>query len=286
MLCRQLHAFGHHQQAHGMSQLNDGFNKLRALAVFAQRFNKGLVNFQSMHRQIVQIGQGRIACPEIIQGQQQAARPQTPQFFNVFGHFFNQNAFRDFQFQLLDADASLGNAFVHELYKTIFHQLACRNIDSYSQVALPIRRQASGKHASFFKDPTANRHNPTALLCKGDKHIRRNQALFGVHPAQQRFKADYSAITDSNLLLIKQAQFANFQGLPQPGSQPNLLIRLGQQRPFVKTPAIAPGALGRIHGQIPFAQQFFHILAVFRIQDNAHAGGKAQFACAHFIIAI
>ena len=100
--------------------MNDGFNKLRPLAVFAQCLNESLVNFQGMHRQIIQIGQGRIACPEIIQGQQQAARPQTPQFFNVFGHFFNQNAFRDFQFQLLDADASLGNAFVHELYKAGF----------------------------------------------------------------------------------------------------------------------------------------------------------------------
>ena len=96
----------------------------------------------------------------------------------------NQNAFGQFQFQLVGADAGALNGVADDIEEVFLAELPGRQVDGDALQLQPLLLPARQLPAGLFQHPLANRDDQAGVFNNGNKQPRRNGAFVRVMPAQ------------------------------------------------------------------------------------------------------
>ena len=185
MLGLSFHAFSHHFQSHAVGQGNDGARN-GGIGPVGQHFrHKAPVDLQLVQRQALEQGQRRVAGAEVIERQRHAQGLEGAHLGQRDFHAVSQQAFGQFKFEPLRADAGalyLGHHPVDEIGVT---ELAHADIHRHAQAGgrRPLR-PGRELFTGGSQRPLAERKNQAGFLGHRDEVSRRDQSTHGMLPAQ------------------------------------------------------------------------------------------------------
>jgi len=265
-----LHPFGHHQQPELVRQFERGLHDGGVAAVAGHLGDEALVDFERLHRQLLEVGQGRITGAVVVDRQFEPQRGQLLQRGQGPRRVLHQGAFGDLEADLAAIDAVAPQAGRHALGKGGVEQVAGRDVDRYrarKTQMLPLRASLRGG----FNDPSREFGDETGLLGKRNEARRGDQALGGVLPAQQRFGRQSPCVLQRQLGLQVQAQLAAHHAVAH-GTEQRQIGHLAAVVLRHKAQHASGAALGLAHGHFGVVDQGVGVAAVARAFGQTGAG--------------
>lgn len=105
LLGRGFHAFGDDGELHAVAQGDDGAHDGGIVGVVGQAADEGLVDFQEVQGQALEITQGRVASAKVVDGQLYAQALEFMQHFQGFFGLAHDEVFGDLQLQAVRLQA-------------------------------------------------------------------------------------------------------------------------------------------------------------------------------------
>ncbi len=204
-----FNALGDDVHAQGVTEGDHGCRNCPVVLVVLQIAHEGLVDLQAVDGEAFEVGKAGIAGAKVIHGDPDATCLELAQYIEDVLHVIGQQAFGDFDFQLMALHAVKGEGLVDDADKIATSELPCGNIDADAQ-----RRQAIGLPgfdlaAGFANDPVADGFDQATLFRHGDELSGGDEAHFRLRPANQRFGADWNGTVDQKLGLIEEDELAH-----------------------------------------------------------------------------
>src|SRR5258706_694623 len=124
-----FHAFCNHAQIHAVAELDHGARNGRIVRVGADVAHEGLVYFQPVHREALQIAQARIPGAEIVDAQAHAEFLQRVQCLDELLCILHHQALGELELQALRRQSSIGQCPRHGFHQIAPFELARGDID-------------------------------------------------------------------------------------------------------------------------------------------------------------
>ena len=116
-------------------QTNDPFNDGQIAEIPEHVADEALVNLEYAGREPSQIGQRRIACTEVVEGEADTERLTLIDQLGYLGHSFERSGFYDLQFQSVRLDFGISGQLVAQLRKEIvLLEVVGRDVDTDDEV--------------------------------------------------------------------------------------------------------------------------------------------------------
>nr|WP_056395588.1 hypothetical protein [Massilia sp. Root418] len=274
-----LHALGHHGELEVLRQRDHRADDGAALA--RQRLQEAAVDLELVDGEGLQIGQRRVAGAEIVDRQAHAQRARVAHELHRRLHVFHQHALGQLQFQQRGRQAAGAQRAHHFVQEAALAQLARRHVHRHADRLLAMALPGHRVGARAFQHPAAQRHDQAAVFRHRNEFGRRNKAMLGVVPAQQRLGPHHGFGGAVELRLVVHGQLAAAERAAQVAFQRGAALGLHRHGRLELGQAVAAGMLGVVQRGVGIAYQFAHAEAIVREQAHAHAGGGKQLAAAH-----
>src|SRR5829696_5719787 len=153
-----LDALGDHPQAEEVGDAEDGVGQGRLLGPIQQAVHERLGQLEDVDGEVAEIGQGRVAGAEVVDGQVDAEGPQAAEALQHGLLVGGQDTLGDLQHQLVGVEAGGVQGAGHVLEQVGLLELAHRQVDAEERVglegeaALPV----AGGLAGGVQDPAAD----------------------------------------------------------------------------------------------------------------------------------
>ena len=178
--------------------------------------DEGLVDLEDVEGKALQIGQAGIAGAEVVDGEGDAHGLELVQRARRLLDVLHDERLGDFQFQVARRQAGFVQGGGDDLRQVGQAELARREVDRHAQVGVDGFHPLLGLAAGLQQHPFADRHDQAGFLGDGDELGRRDQAEFGMVPAQQRLEAaDGAAAAEVDLRLVVQDELVALQRAAQ-----------------------------------------------------------------------
>jgi hypothetical protein len=152
-----------------------------------QAVHERLGQLQRVDGQALEVGQGGVAGPEVVDGQVDAEGPEAAEALQHGLLVGGEDALGDLQHQLVRVQAGGVEGAGHILEQVGLLELADRQLDAQERMGL--EREAAlpvaGGLAGGVQHPAADGHDQAGVLGQGDELARHDQAPLGVVPADQ-----------------------------------------------------------------------------------------------------
>ena len=276
-----LDALGQRREPEVLRHGDDRAHDAVVAAVLEHVAHEGAVDLQRVHREALEIRQGRIARAEVVDGEREACFHQ--RLHDVHG---TARVAHHARFGELDLEARRGQCRTLDdrqrpLGKVLFVDLVRGDVDGDAgRQGQPSVAPCTQLAAGLGQHPFAQAHHHAAFLDDGQEVCRRHPAPVGIVPAQQRFDAGERAVGQRNLGLVVQLQAAVVQCLAEALHQLEVAAQALAHLRAVEAVAAA-GALGAVHGDVGMLDQVLHAGGVVRIDRDADAGAKREIDAAH-----
>ena len=231
--------------------------------------HEGLVDLHAVERETFQIGQRRIAGAEIVHRQMEALVLQFIEYFFRVLLIAHHGAFRDFQFQRIDAQAGFADGVGDELDQSLVRHLSRGNVDRDPQVRQAALLPGAILHTGRLRDPAAHWHDQAGFLRDGDEISGRHESELRAYPAYQSLQTGDPTGRDIDLRLIVQHEFAIVQRIAQVRFEFQPLHRMRVQLLGIELKRAPAFFLGAIHRDVRILQQRLSIASVRRIGTDA-----------------
>jgi hypothetical protein len=119
--------------------------------------------------------------------------------------------------------------------------------------------------ARLLKHPLAERYDEPRLFCDRYEYFRGLWLFLGVLPAQQGLHASDTSGGELDLRLVMKRETVFGEGLAQALLKGLTVTRGAIQGLLEQRPAIAPLALGLVHGKVGMAQQRLRVALIERV---------------------
>src|SRR6266852_806290 len=183
----------------------------------------------------------------------------------------HHHAFGDFELEDVGVRPGGLEDFRELGYELLLAELACRKVDSDRHPRQAGGLPGFGAYAYLAQRPQADRNDHSRFFGEVDEFLRKQQALLGVLPAQQRFDPGDRAGRNVDLGLVVHAELAPLQAVPQAGLQRELLRRVRLQLGGKEAESVAAPFLGAVHGDVRSREQRLRVAAVGRISADPDA---------------
>ena len=269
----RLDALGDDLAAEGVGQADNAVDDGQVVRVFEHVMDEGAVDLQRLHGQLLEVGEGRIAGAEIVDGELHAKLAAFGDALRNLRQILQGGGFQNLDLQLPGRYRRVAGENLLQAGQEIL-PLQVVGVDVHADRQLQVVGQPAfhlaqrGLHDVFTQVALH-----AVLLEQGEEVVRREQAFFRMLPAQQRLSAENMPGPHVGLGLVKEHEFTV-------GQRPLQFILAGAQRAGLavaglaeELEAMATGLLGGIHRLVGMAEQGVGVEAVGRVQRDADAGG-------------
>src|SRR5690606_15751738 len=248
--------------------------------IFFQRqvINKGLVDFQFVDLQSLQVAERRIAGTEVINRHEHARIAKRPKPGER-----RLDVFHDRALGYLDTNHCWCNSMMLDCVENLADNILAPQVK---------RRQVNRNALKFYarimpdsclparlvKDPLINLDDTTGCFSDGNKDRRRHQSLSRAIPAHQRLDTRKTQARQIHQRLVQQMEFAIFQSLAHRRIQLEAQLRRLSKRRVITARSVTSLYLGIVHGDIGVTQQHISLDAVIRIKRRTDTYAKMQLA--------
>jgi len=213
--------------------------------------DQGLVNFQLVDRQPLQVGQCGVATAEVVDGK---AHSQVGQAGDRLQHAGVGNlAFAQLHLEVAGGQGIGPQQPGYRLRQLRVLEVAHRQIDRDGQLQ-PGQMPHPALPQGGIQHPVGQRFDQAGALGQRNEFVGRKQAVLGMLPAHQGLHAHLLAAGDRHLGLVEQQQLVALQALAQAAHQRQPLIGIVRDAAGLVHAVAAARALGLVHGQVGQAQ--------------------------------
>ena len=267
-----FHTFGDHPQPQTLRQRHNGAGDGRIVRVDQDVAHKGLVDFQLVQRQPLEVGQRRETGAEIVQREPHATIADLVHLGDCIFDAVEQHALGQLQFESLRIGATAVQAAQHQIDKLRRVELACADVHRQAQVGRGrVLRPQQQLCAGRLQHPLADAPDQAGFLGQRNELARGDDAALRMDPAQQAFGASDLAL-QIDLGLEIQLELLLLHGLTQLGLECGAFGHRRLHGRIEKAQRVAPGALGLVHGQVGLLEQVVNARLPFGEQCHADAG--------------
>ena len=269
----RFHPFGHHHHFQAVRHGDDGARDGGVFGVLRQAADKTLVDLQGAHVEALQVIHRRVTGAEVVDRHLHADRPQLLHGRHGGAGVVHQGAFGQFQLQQFRIEAAVVQRRQHDLAEVLVLELFGRQVHRHADGVAGAALPRPGLVAGGAQHPFADRHDQACVLGQRNELVGRDQTALGMAPAHQGFDGDDVAAAHVDLRLIQQIQLLVFQGAAQANFELDVAHDLHGQRRAVQPGVVLAAVLGVVHGGVGEFEQRIAVVAVFREQRDADAGG-------------
>ena len=239
------------------------------LALPSHAVHEAAVDLQRIEREGADVVQAGVAGTEIVD---RDAEPHLPQpVEGVGGTFgvFGKRRLGDLDLQLVRGNAGPLD-LRHQLRNEVLPAELARGEVHRNELSGPALRRLQ----RLFHDPVAEVVDQAALLGHRDEHTRRNHAMFGATPAEQRLERDHFQSAARKDRLVDERQFAVSHRLAEPGldlaAEADRLVHALIEHPD----QVPPCALRLVQRQVCTAHDVDRVALMIRVgHHEADRGG-------------
>ncbi len=189
-LLRSLYALGDGAQPETSGKVDDGVDEGAVLGIGWRAAQERPIDLENIHREPFQIGERRVAGPEVVDGQSDAQildGVQTPARARVV---FEQDALGDLQVQPGTLQAALLEGLSQREQEVSAAELARRDVYRYADLVVEGHLPVPATTAGLCEDPATDLVDQAGLLGQRDESVRRQGPVARPVPAQQRLAAE------------------------------------------------------------------------------------------------
>ena len=201
-----LDALGHGREPEVTGHVDDRAGEFLVLVVAVQLPDERTVHLQHGYRQLLEIGQRRVARAEIVDGDVETGTGQGVQLGHRQGHVLHQAGFGHLQLQVFGGNSAGADDIDQPAGEIRLHQLHRRDVDRQGEIVgnrlLPA--PASQGRERFKDHPAADAQDLATGLGDGHELPRGNPAVRRAFPAQQRLGANNVPGGQGHLGLVRQ----------------------------------------------------------------------------------
>ena len=183
-LVHGLHAFGRRGDVEAAAEAGDRAHDRHAVGALRQILDERAVDLDLVERKAAEIAQAGIAGAEIVHRNADAELAQLMQDREIGLGLRQEQRFGDFKLEPQRRQSGMRQRRDHRLDQIAAAELHRRQIDGDLDVRGPFRRLGAG----LAQHPFAERDDQSDILGDRNEVRRRDHALFGMPPAQQRFE--------------------------------------------------------------------------------------------------
>ncbi len=212
-------AFGDRLHAQFARHCRDRLHDGGIAAIGGQVLDEGVVDLQTVHRQVLQVGQGGVTGPEIVDDDLYAETAQITDEDGGALRIFDEGAFGQFQAQQLRRKVQVEHQSVQRGEKVVLVELQGGHIDGDRESGPGIDAQVDAVFQRTLDGPQTDFPDRAMLFGHGQELVGQQQSVCRVMPAQQRLVAGDGARADVDDRLIVQLDLAVFDGLRHFGQE-------------------------------------------------------------------
>ena len=214
-----------------MRQGDDGFDD-GAVRLTVETGHEHPVDLDRVERQVLEVRQGRVARPEVVEDDPDAHVAQAAQGPDPGLGLIHHDAFGDLELEHRRLEPGLGQDRLDLLDEVGLDELAGGDVHRHQQPR-PARPRippfpclATGR----LEDPSAERQDESCLLGQRDEGERGDEATVGMLPADERLEPDDAIRFEVDERLVVEAEFASLDRPPQVVLHVDPVHRLGGHR--------------------------------------------------------
>ena len=192
-----------------------------------------------------------------------------------------QQAFGQLQLHARGLDLLLPENVTQRVDQFGVVELAGRQVDGDAHLAHAGRVQAVQHAAGLAHHPFADRHDQPGFLGQADEGVRREHALGGMLPAQQRFQAGQAVGLQAQLGLVIQQQLVALDGVAQVVLDELAAMGFGIQLRGEHLPAVLAAGLGLVQRQAGLLHQLLGMAVGLDVAHQADGGGDVDQLVGH-----
>ncbi len=147
-------------------------------------------------------------------------------------------------------------------------KLARRHVHGHAEIRGAADLPRPGLLARTPQDPLADARDEADVLGEGNELARRQDALLGMAPADERLDADGNARREAQDGLVMKDELAPGQGAPEPALHRGALLRLLLHLPREELEAVAAGLLRAVHRGVHVRDERLGVLAVAGVEPD------------------
>ena len=263
---------------------DDHADELVGVLLLAEPFHERAVDLQDVHREPREVGQRRVAGPEVVDREPHAELPQLAQQRHRLVHPFHQDGLGDLEHQRLGGEPGLGEHPAHVVDQPLV-QLTGGDVDAdvegvRGRAGLCGGRvlPAAGGPAGLGQHPRAELADEPDLLGDADEPVGRDEAALRVTPAQQGLGADQSTRRDVPQRLVDDGQLPVGRREPEVVLDLRALGQLGEHPGLETHPGAGRTALRLVHGEVGLAEEGVGVADPRGADGEADAGADVRGA--------
>ena len=270
-----LDAFGDDAQVEALGECDDRGHDRGVVLFCADRAYEGLVDFEDVDREGAQVGERRVASPEVIEGQVETEASQLAKERLCADRVVDEGALGEFERELGRVETGALECAGHDVEDVSGEELPGRDVDADAEALIrPAPSPRGGVATRFFEDPRADVDDQSGFFCDGDELVRSDETEARAFPSQQRLEASDRAGVGRDERLTEEPQLVARERLAQCGFEGDLardplLHRLVEQ--FATTP---PVVLGPVHRDICVRQD--RIGGLGAVGGEGHADARTD----------
>src|SRR5664280_528570 len=273
-----LDALGDREKREAAADPDDRFEKLATVLAVVASLHKRPVDLQDVDRHALQIGQGRIAGPEVVDRETHSELLECMQDVYDGMGVLDERLLGDLEddprgvdLRLLQRVLNVGEqARRVELHRGNVHRDTQR-LGSCTDL-LPRHGLSQG----LQEHPPAEWHDHPALLGEWDEPVRSHKAMDGMVPTDERLKSVQPLAGHVELRLVEQPELVAFQRLAEIGLQPEALTGLLVHARLEQLDGVLAAGLDRVHRHVGVAQQLLEVRPRRRADGHPDAGRDAM----------
>jgi hypothetical protein len=259
----------------GAGQGDDGPGHRRLLGPAGHAVDERLVDLEGVDGEAAQVGQGRVAGAEVVDGQVHAERLELVQADDGHLQVVHQDALGDLQGQALGGEAGVAEGRGHVVGQVAAEQVMGGEVDVQQQragVGVPAGHLAAGlaQHEPVELDHQAG------LLGQGDELGRRDQPAVRPRPAHQGLGAGDATGVQVDDRLVVDHQLPALDRTLQGGVHVVAVAHRAQHGALEHLVDALAAALGDVHGDVGVAQQLGLVDGLALVEGDADAGADGD----------
>ena len=261
---------------------DDGPHDLRTAAAAVQTLDEPTVDLEGVHRETLQVGEGRVAGAEVVEIDLDAEVVQP--MHDVDGELGNldDGALGDLELQPIGRELNLGEDLLDVDHELLATELVAEEIDADGRRSHPVESilPLERLFAAGPQDPLADGVDETGFFGQGEKLAGWKQTTLGVLPAQESLACDDATRRGVDDRLVVEPELVPFEGASEIVHQMELAQHEGVHRLVVDEVAVPAVALRPVHGDVGIAEDFVGGLVSVRADGDSGAGGGVDLLIA------
>src|SRR5580704_6923291 len=261
---------------HRVTRLDDLREQHRGVGIGAQIADKGPIYLQLVNGQAPEIGERRIASPEVVQADGDAHRSQFRECADSFLDVAQEYTFGDFQFEVARGKIRFLQYLSDSVHNPASPELLGRYVYPHANMRKPRILPGLVLRARRSQYPCPDRDVETGLYGDTDKLTRRHQPLRWMPPADQRLDRCHLAGLDVRLRLVVNLKFRAFQRPLQGGFELEPLSGMRVHFRCQELETISSQRFGPVHSGTGVLKKDLRVATVCWENGNTDSGGGVE----------